>query len=132
MTPHALDSHDSYPLAFPRDDLDSYDFTSCHSNLQARAPQLFVENESASKVEIREHLAAGGGGGGGGGGEDGENRTSGISDENSRGCTTSNLSASRIFTTKEGLRAVLMVIPTPIQSRHCLPLCVQRKKKKQY
>lgn len=51
-----LDTYDAYPLCSRREDLDSHDLTTYHSELESRAPELFVASELSCNIELREYV----------------------------------------------------------------------------
>jgi hypothetical protein len=51
-----LDTYDAYPLCSRREDLDSHDLTTYHSELESRAPELFVTSELSCNIELREYV----------------------------------------------------------------------------
>jgi hypothetical protein len=51
-----LNTYDAYPLCSRRDNLDSHDLKAYHSELESRAPELFVANELSCSIELREYV----------------------------------------------------------------------------
>lgn len=101
-----LDTYDAYPLCSPREDLDSHNLTTYHSELESRAPELFVANELSCNIGLREyvktvqnlpHGQASTSPGQGNGVEGHESYDGGV------------LSGPRTITTSESLRAALVV-----------------------
>jgi hypothetical protein len=53
------DSHataKTYPLCWVRDELDAHDLTSYRSEIDRKAPKLFVPGEEYCRIELREHV----------------------------------------------------------------------------